>query len=495
MNNGQYNGQNSYGYTPPQQGGQPVDYYAGRQPEMPRQGVQTVQPVVLPQAASYQKPGEKKKSGSGKFVSGLIIGLICSAVMGASAMGVYLSSQNDNNGNNAILPPQQTVSSQGGTDDTATDIIDNEYASPQTNTELPDGDYTLLNYAQVAKKVRPSVCTVIAHYLGTEYGGGSGIILSEDGYIVTNAHVVHDDNYPDLAITCKIMDDSGAQTIGSTNYTEYEAKIVGYDTKSDVALLKVNASGLTAAAIGDSTVLVEGDEVVAIGTPLDEAYTGTVTNGIISGIDRVIDNADTAIKYLQTNAAINPGNSGGALVNMYGQVIGINTAKIVAEGYEGIGFAIPMDSIKDIISELQEHGIVIRPALGITCGNVSKSTAELYDIPMGVQIITIMGGSDLLGKAEVYDIITAIDGRKTEDMLALQTILSEKQVGDQLTLTLYRARSSSSASKTYDITITLVADNTLTEAKPKETGSRHGDSSFDDYGGFDFGFGFDDFWP
>ncbi len=446
-----------------QNNGQPVNYY-----QLPQQNLR---PVVVPQqniAVAEPKAAEEqtqpKKNSNGKLFLGIIIGVAITALIGIF-VGVmafrYANGMSHNNNTQGSAPSVQgTQPSENGNNDDKPesnqqasgdieDIIDNLQESPVTDTTIPDDPTVKLTYAQVAEKLQPSVCTVLSYYYSTSVGGGSGIILSEDGYIVTNAHVVVDENYSDLDITVKVYGRD----------EEYPAEIIGYDEKSDIALLKIDTTGLVAAEIGDSNSLVVGDEVVAIGTPLDEAYAGTVTNGIISGLDRVIDDTETATKYIQTNAAINPGNSGGPLVNMYGQVIGINTAKIVMEGYEGMGFAIPMDSILDIITQLQTVGYIERPALGIMCQTVTESEALYYDIPQGVRIVSVAGNSDLAGKVENNDIITAIDGEEIKSVGDLTLVLDSHKIGDELELTMYRQKSSQTGSaKTYTVKVILGSD-------------------------------------
>ncbi len=412
-----------------------------------------------------QNNNKRSSGGSGKFFLGLLVGVIVTSIM-AVAVGYF--SYSLGKGLGALTPSQGTVSSNAAVSDRQDDdkddpvtsepapnvdeVIDNLEESPVTDTTLPEDPHTLLTYAQVAEKLQPSVCTVLAYYYTSPYGGGSGIILSEDGYIVTNAHVIYDEEYEELTITVKVFGRD----------EEYPAEIIGYDEKSDIALLKIDTTGLVAAEIGDSNSLIVGDEVVAIGTPLDEAYAGSVTNGIISGLDRVIDDTDTATKYIQTNAAINPGNSGGALVNMYGQVIGINTAKIVMEGYEGMGFAIPMDSILDIISQLQTNGYIERPALGIMCQTVLDTESQYYGIPQGVRIVSLAGNSDLVGKVAINDIIIAIDGETIEDIGDLTIVLDSHKIGDVIELTMYRMRTSESESAlTYTVDVMLLSDSVI----------------------------------
>ncbi len=430
MNNG-YNGN---------QNGQPVNYYQAEPKELP--------------------PVKEQKSGNGKLFAGVLIGVAATVILGvtigvaAFRFGRELK-QTTGTQTQVITPSNVSENNnQGETTGTADigdnidDIIDNLQESPVTDTTVPDDPTVRLNYAQVAEKLQPSVCTVLSYYYSTSYGGGSGIILSEDGYIVTNAHVITDEeNKLDIAVKVMGRDE------------EYPAEVIGYDEKSDIALLKIDTTGLIAAEIGDSNALVVGDEVVAIGTPLDEAYAGTVTNGIISGLDRVIDDDETATKYIQTNAAINPGNSGGPLVNMYGQVVGINTAKIVLEGYEGMGFAIPMDSILDIISQLQTNGFIERPALGIMCQSVTESESMYYGIPQGVRIVSIAANSSLAGKVQVYDIITAIDEEPVKDIGDLTLILDAHRIGDEIELTMYRRKTSEADNaQTYKVKIILGSD-------------------------------------
>ena len=210
-----------------------------------------------------------------------------------------------------------------------------------------------------------------------------------------------------------------------------------------------------------------GDYVVAIGNPGGRQFAGSVTLGIVSGVDRIIDTDDTestsAMRYIQTDAAINPGNSGGALVNMYGQVIGINTSKISATGYEGMGFAIPSSTVKEIVSDLIQYGYVDgRVKLGITCTELS-SAYESQGIPAGLQIYDVSSESDMNGKAQRYDIITHCDGKRITALSQLQDILAEKKPGDTVTLTIYRPATTTSPSSKFDITVTLLKDTGATD--------------------------------
>ena len=214
-------------------------------------------------------------------------------------------------------------------------------------------------------------------------GVGTGIIMSEDGYIVTNAHVIYDDEngYGEAtAVQIQMSDEK----------TTYDAKIVAYDKEADIAVLKIDAKGLTAAEFGDSDKCEVGEAVVAIGNPLGLEFQNTVTCGIISALNRKVTINDNAMTLIQTDAAINNGNSGGPLINSSGQVIGINSAKMSSTysssgaSVEGLGFAIPMTEAKQIVDDLINYGYVTgRPQLGITCQDVSQAVSEAYNIPVG----------------------------------------------------------------------------------------------------------------
>lgn len=406
-------------------------------------------PIPLPGTSVPAQSPSSGGSGSGfwskKTVVGMIIGFLACALIGASAMFVWLSA-----GGTSHPAVQNTAGSQ------QSEIQLNTSTSPTSNTAAPANEGDALTYAQIASKVKPSVVGITAYatsnygYGETAYSQGSGIILTSDGYVVTNSHVIGDEASRKYKITVTVSD-------ANHDAEEFSATVIGYDTKADLAILKIDATGLIPAEIGDSTALVSGDEVVAIGNPGGSQFAGSVTNGIVSGVDRIIDHSgassDSAMKYLQTNAAINPGNSGGALVNIYGQVIGINTAKIVADGYEGLGFAIPMSAAQPIISQLISSGTVARPVLGITCKVVGEQESQTYDIPVGLKIVSINASSDLNGKAAIGDIITKCDGTDISTLSELQSVIEAKKVGDSVTLTIYRH----SEAATFDITIKLVA--------------------------------------
>lgn len=271
---------------------------------------------------------------------------------------------------------------------------------------------------------------------------GTGIIMSPDGYVITNHHVI-----------------TGALVISvlTNDNQEYEAALVGSDEMSDLAVLKIDARGLQAAEFGDSSKLRVGDSVVAIGDPLGVQLRGTMTNGIISAINRDLTVGDRTMTLIQTNDALNNGNSGGPLINCYGQVIGINTVKMssyytATASVEGLGFAIPISVAKPIIDELIENGYVAgRPAIGISGDSLPSYYRTYYRLPDGVYVTSVNEGSDAKAKGiREGDIVTAINGEKICSIDELNTVKNQYAAGDEVTLTIYRSGTY------YEVTVTLV---------------------------------------
>lgn len=271
---------------------------------------------------------------------------------------------------------------------------------------------------------------------------GTGIIMSQDGYVITNHHVI-----------------TGALVISvlTNDNQEFEAALVGSDEMSDLAVLKIDARGLQAAEFGDSSKLRVGDSVVAIGDPLGVQLRGTMTNGIISAINRDLTVGDRTMTLIQTNAALNNGNSGGPLINCYGQVIGINTVKMssyytATASVEGLGFAIPISVAKPIIDELIENGYVAgRPAIGISGDSLPSYYRTYYRLPEGVYVTSVNEGSDAKAKGiREGDIVTAINGEKICSIDELNTVKNQYAAGDEVTLTVYRSGTY------YEVTVTLV---------------------------------------
>ena len=451
----------------PTQAGQPTQVKAA-QPTDAAYPAQTGQALSVPPAANGNVPANltaglpantQGETESGRRGSTLLIVLAACAVV---ALLVAFAS----------VMVYKIIS--GGSRESYRDFGLNEVETPRTVTEIT-GNEKELTTPQIAAKVRPSIVSVITsdnlNYQSTESGEGSGIVVDADGYIVTNSHVIGDSKQYDVSV---VVEDG----------TSYDAKVIGYDVRSDLAVLKIDAKGLTACEWGDSTQLVLGDYVVAIGNPGGIRFAGSVTDGIVSGVERVIDSSDSdstsALRYIQTNAAINPGNSGGALVNRYGQVIGINTSKISASGYEGMGFAIPSATAKEVVTDLIQYGYVQgRVKLGITCITIS-SAYENQGIPAGLQIYEIGSDSDMNGKAQKFDIITHCDGTRITNISQLQDIIFQKKPGDSVRLRLYRPADTKSASSEYEIEVRLLEDTgskeeSRTEPEEGENEGRFGD--------------------
>ena len=305
--------------------------------------------------------------------------------------------------------------------------------------ENSDGGFVVKDVSDVVQKVRPSVVGVITESFQTysTSSTGSGIILSEDGYIVTNNHVVEGGD----SITVTLDD-------GET----YAAELIGTDVKSDIAVLKIDAQNLPAAEFGDSSQVEVGEAAIAIGNPL--GLNGTVTAGIISAVDREIQVGSSNMVLLQTDASINPGNSGGALLNEYGQVIGVNSAKISSEDSEGLGFAIPSNTVGPIVEELIDKGYVSgRPLTGISGRNVSALTAAFYNIPQGILVDQVAPESDAAAKGlTAGDVIIGVDDIRVENISDACTLRDEHKAGDTMKLTFYRQGS------THEINIQLMEE-------------------------------------
>ena len=339
----------------------------------------------------------------------------------------------------------------------------------QTSTSSAEGStsnlISLSNYSNTAvfaaNKILPSIVGIEVTYTATSnsYFGfgmpststatatGSGIIISEDGYIVTNNHVVDTSSsssysYYDLSDATSVK----VKLYGSDE--TYDAEIVGKDSQTDLAVLKIDKTDLTAAEFADSDQAVVGEFVMAVGSPL--GLDTTVTTGIISAVNREVESDGNKYTCIQTDAAINSGNSGGALVNSDGKVIGINTLKLSGSGVEGIGFAIPINSTLDIISQLKDHNKVLRPYIGISGIDLDESTAKRYNLELGVYVKTVQDFSPAEKSGlQSGDVIIKADGKDIKTMDELNEIKNSHQIGDTMTLTINRS------GQEKDITVTL----------------------------------------
>lgn len=270
-------------------------------------------------------------------------------------------------------------------------------------------------------------------------GTGTGIVMTADGYIITNAHVIYDDSEYQCG---KAVDVS----VVFSDKSELEAKIVGYDTESDIAVLKVDADNLTPATFGNSDELEVGELVIAIGNPLGFDLFGSVTSGIVSALNREISINEKQMKLIQTDAAINSGNSGGPLLNSCGQVIGINSAKMSSNysssaSIEGLGFAIPISEAKNIIDDLISYGYVTgKPQIGISCVDVDELYSRYYNLPQGIWVREVEEGS-AAEKAgiKVGDVIIGIEGEAVSSIKEMNEIKNKYKAGDEITLTISRS--------------------------------------------------------
>ena len=383
-----------------------------------------------------QKP--KKNKGLIIFSVILVIALVCTA----ASFVIYAMF----NGGQGILA--------GSTSSAVNSGPNLEINSrPAENAEKTEDG--LLTDTAIAKKVKPSVVGIVVYVNSGRqyqmYGQGSGIIMSTDGYIISNAHVFMTEEGT-LVNSIQVYLD---------NEESYGAELIGIDTRSDLAVIKIKANNLTKAEFGDSSTVEVGERVLAIGNPNGMELAGSVTGGIVSAVNRNIKSSSSGFSMtcIQTDAAINPGNSGGALVNAYGQVIGINSSKIVANEYEGIGFAIAINEAKPIVDSLVAHGFVEgRVKVGITYQEIDKFTAALNDVPMGLQVMSIDSTLDVAKSGlQVGDIITKMDGKDIKTTEDVTEFLRTKKPGETVKMTVYRI-TALNKSTTLTINVTLAED-------------------------------------
>ena len=332
-------------------------------------------------------------------------------------------------------------------------------------------------YAQNVDSVVAISSTIQTSYYGQITEGtssGSGFILTEDGYVVTNYHVVEGASAVDV-----ITHDSAS----------HAATVVGYDSTNDIALLKIEAEGLSAATLGSSSDLIIGDMVVAIGNPLGE-LTSTQTVGYVSGIGREVSTDSlTTISMIQTDAAINPGNSGGPLFNMKGEVVGITTAKYSGTtssgaSIEGIGFAIPIDDVLGMLSDLMDYGYVTGAYLGVSVINTDTEATAMFGLPNGAQVKEVVSGAsaDRAG-VQVNDIIIDLGGHEVTNVTTLTRALRNFKAGDTTTITVVR----SGAEKVLTITLDEKPRDLTTTTIPDTDSSMPSEGDYEEWFKFFFG--------
>lgn len=423
-------------------------------------GVYNGKPLYQTESVSQESKRTQEKKSKG-FLTGLFGGVVGAGLV-SIALVVALNTGAVGNGTGTTTQPP--IKGDAGIDNTSTTVLN----AKQVETET----------TQVVKKVSNSVVGVVNiqsmsqnSLFGSQYsqyhqrqnadteleaGIGSGVIYKKEGnyaYIVTNHHVVDGATKLDISLS---------------DGTRVEAELLGSDIYTDLAVLRIPADKVTnVATFGSSAAVQVGEPSIAIGNPLDLTFSGTVTQGVISGVERTIDidldengSYDWQVEVLQTDAAINPGNSGGALMNLNGEVIGINSMKINQTSVEGIGFAIPIDIAKPVIESIEKHGEVIRPYMGISLRSVAElnqyqqqSILKLpKDVTTGIAIIeTIQGSAADKAGLKAYDVIYEMDGTPVETVIDLRKVLYRSQVGDQITVKYYRDGKSQSTN------ITLIA--------------------------------------
>ena len=443
-----YTSNPQYGYAPvtdrtanlaqQEQGQYNTGYYTSVHRETPASGSMYSYPQYTntPNNESYQtnKKKEKKKGHAGLVICCILLSLVC-GIAGAFG-GLFLYNE-------------YMVEDQPAEDTTPTVNTDgsNTVIFEAVDREIPKEVSEAGTVAAVASIALPSVVEIRTEAVTNnsfygQYvteGAGSGVIISEDGYIVTNNHVI-----------------SGASNINVrlTNGEEYKAKLIGTDAQTDIAVIKIEAEKLTPAVFGDSSTLIIGELTVAIGNPLGELG-GTVTDGIISALDREITVEGENMVLLQTNAAVSPGNSGGGLFNSNGELIGVVNAKSSGSSVEGLGFAIPINTAKVIIKDLIEKGYVTgRPSIGIT---IVEVTTDYQRFMYGVNEYGVYIQKALNEEFKAGDRIIAIDGNSVSTSSDIKSVLSGHSVGDKVTVTVSRKN------KIIDVEVTLIdsAENTL----------------------------------
>ena len=378
---------------------------------------------------SYKTVGNSFQSEKGGFAKSIILPFVSGIVGATLVMGVCFSVPQIKN---KIMGEIQT----GNT----TTVGSGNYTTSSNNL------VSLSNYSDtsvgVAEKVLPSIVGIRVEYnvnsifyrqTSTATAEGSGVIISEDGYILTNNHIVsNSSSYYQVSEASRIV------VYLYNDPTEYEAKIVGTDEETDLAVIKIEKTGLTPAELGDSDQVKIGEFAMAIGNPL--GMQNSVSSGIISAVNREITDTDGKnYTLIQTDAAINTGNSGGALVNSSGQVIGINTLKLMGTGVEGMGFAIPINDTKPIYEDLIQYSKVKRPYIGFSGRDLDEATAKANNLVVGAYVVSIeeFSAAEKAG-LRPGDVVIKINGTSITTMDELNAIKNECQIGDEITLTVVR---------------------------------------------------------
>lgn len=383
-----------------------------------------------------QKFNYSKNSNRKQIATTVVASFVSAVVGGACALGVYVGLNKE---------PAKTIE----TSKTNTGSI--------VETSNPNfSQVSLTNYSDTAiyaaQKALPSMVSISVeydvNYMGMKKavaGSGSGVILSEDGYILTNNHVI---SSADSSSFYQVSDAKSIKVKIYGDDTEYSAEIIGTDSQTDLAVLKIDKTGLTPAELGDSSSVQIGEFVLAIGNPYELDY--SVTAGIISALNREMTVENTTYNVIQADCAINSGNSGGALVNSKGEVIGITTLKLAGDGIEGVSFAIPVNDTVPIYKELIEKGKISRPFVGISGIDLDEATAIRNGLTKGIYVDSVVSGSGAEDAGIMAgDVIVSFDGKDVSTMDELNAIKNTKNIGDKIEIKLYRK----SELKTFTITL------------------------------------------
>lgn len=371
--------------------------------------------------------GKPAGSSTGKKLVSALLVLAIMAVTAFSAIGIYKLSTEKRT---ATQPAASEVSggNAAGSSGTAGGTVnisgyDLDIVPSQVAAKVIPSVVCIQNYQQSQSQL-PFAQTLSGEEQLTLAAEGSGIVYTEDGYIITNAHVV---------------ENSSLLKVVLNNEEVYEAKLIGSDADTDLALLKIEATGLTPIEIGDYDALAVGDFVMAVGNPGGMEFSSSVTFGIVSAKDRPMDiDGGYTMNTIQTDAAINPGNSGGALVNMDGKLVGINSAKYVATGYEGLGFSITVEEALPIVESLKEYGEVKgRSRLGVTGMIIDELVANRYGLTPGFYVNEVT--NENAGTLKAGDVITAVDGAEVSSESDIKNALQKKQAGDSVTIKYWRS--------------------------------------------------------
>jgi serine protease Do len=379
--------------------------------------------------------------GGAGFGGAYLAGRANSAIVSSTTVDTANSSAaTDNDGGSSVAGSTASDDEEVTSGTTLNDLQADATLNHKVNSTAEyNTDGTFMYTRDLVSAVRDSIVyiEVYVNYRGedTLYGSGSGIVISSDGYILTNAHVVDDMDSYTVQVTTTDPD------TGTGVSETYDATLVGSDTDTDIAVLKIDAQNLQAAVLGDSDQLSVGDDVVVIGNPL--GLETSVSKGIVSGLNRQLSTNDRSLSSIQTDAAINSGNSGGAMFNMYGEVVGVVNEKLVSNYSENLGFAITINEAKSVINDLVSKGYVTgRPILGITCLQVSEYVAAIQGMTPGLYVTSI-DSSLAIAQSElvVGDTITKINGTSVNTTSEVSTILNSYKPGDSVTVTVVRSDS------------------------------------------------------